>query len=83
MSKEGYGRVPYFVYSKGAKKTTETIKKKTDNLDKAEIMEYCKRYRISLKDFNSLKNFFYDEIVTDVKRYSKLMSAKEQEKLIK
>lgn len=83
VSKEGYGRVPYFVYSKGAKKTTETIKKKTDNLDKSEIQEYCKRYKISLKDFNSLKTFFNDELIEDVKRYSKLMSVKEQEKLIK
>lgn len=83
VSKEGYGRVPYFVYSKGAKKTTETIKKKTDNLDKSEIQEYCKRYKISLKDFNSLKTFYNDELIEDVKRYSKLMSVKEQEKLIK
>lgn len=83
VSKEGYGKVPYFIYSKGAKKTTETIKKKTDNLDKSEIQEYCKRYKISLKDFNSLKTFYNDELIEDVKRYSKLMSVKEQEKLIK
>ena len=83
VSKEGYGKVPYFIYTKGAKKTSETVSKKTDNLDKESINEYCKRYHISLKDFNSLKQFFYDELINDVKRYSKLISIKEQEKLIK
>lgn len=81
-SKEGYGRVPYFIYTKGAKKTTEVKVKTSDNIDKETKKEYCKRYHISLKDYENLKLFFYDELIADVKRYSKLISLKEQEKKI-
>ena len=80
--KEGYGRVPYFVYTKGAKKSSEDKVKKTDNIDKETIKEYCKRYHINLKDYNTLKRFFDDELIADVKRYSKLISIKDQEKNI-
>lgn len=80
-SKEGYGRVPYFVYTKGAKKSANTSSK-TDKIDKELIKEYCKRYKINLKDFETLKSLYYDELITDVKRYEKLISIKEQEKNI-
>jgi Ni,Fe-hydrogenase I large subunit len=82
-NKEGYGKVPYFVYSKGAKKSNESkIKNNKDNIDKSLISEYCKRYHITLKDFNNLKKLYYDDLITDVKRYEKLISLKEQEKNI-
>ena len=80
-SKEGYGRVPYFVYTKGAKKSASTSSK-TDKIDKELIKEYCKRYKINLKDFETLKSLYYDELIADVKRYEKLISIKEQEKNI-
>lgn len=81
-SKEGYGHVPYFVYTKGAKKSANTSSK-TDKIDKELIKEYCKRYKINLKDFEALKSLYYDELITDVKRYEKLISIKEQEKYFK
>jgi hypothetical protein len=81
-SKEGYGKVPYFVYTKGAKKSEQKTKSSENKLDKNLIKEYCKRYHISLKDFNVLKQLFSDELITDVKRYEKLISIKEQEKNI-
>lgn len=81
-TKEGFGRVPYFIYTKGAKKITEAKIKKTDNIDKEMIKMYCKRYHISLKDYDNLKSFFNDELIEDVKRYTKLISQKEQEKNI-
>ena len=81
-TKEGFGRVPYFIYTKGAKKTTEAKIKKTDNIDKETVKEYCKRYHITLKDYENLKLFFNDELIEDVKRYQKLISLKEQEKNI-
>ena len=82
IAKEGYGKIPYFVYTKGAKKTNESKSKLQDNLDKSLINEYCKRYHITLKDFNNLKLLFNDELIQDIKRYEKLISLKEQEKNI-
>lgn len=81
-NKEGYGKVPYFVYTKGVKKSSETTNKTKDKLDKSLICEYCKRYNITLKDFNALFSLFYDELIIDIKRYEKLISLKEQEKNI-
>ena len=81
-TKEGFGKVPYFIYTKGSKKTTEAKVKKSDNIDKDTIKKYCKRYHISLKDYNNIKSFFSDELTEDVKRYSKLITLKEQEKNI-
>lgn len=81
-TKERYGKVPYFVYTKGAKKSKETQIKKTDNIDTETIYAYCKRYNISLKEYNDLKLIFNDEFINDVKRYEKLIDKKEQEKLI-
>ena len=81
--KEGYGKVPYFVYTKGAKKQNEVNSKKSNfNFDKNLIYNYCKRYHINLKDFNNIKSLYYDELLTDIKKYEKLTSLKEQEKNI-
>ena len=81
-SKEGYGKVPYFVYTRGAKKTSASTLNVKDKIDKELICEYCKRYKITLKDFNALRSMFNDELIADVKRYEKLISLKEQEKNI-
>ena len=56
--------------------------KSKDKIDKELICEYCKRYKITLKDFNALRSMFNDELTADVKRYEKLISLKEQEKNI-
>ena len=82
-AKEGYGKVPYFVYTKGAKKQNENNKTKSIfNIDKNIIYEYCKRYNINLKDFENLKSLYQNELLEDIKRYEKLISLKEQEKNI-
>ena len=54
----------------------------TEKIDKELMCEYCKRYHITLKDFNSLLSMFRDELISDVKRYEKLVSVREQEKTI-
>jgi formylmethanofuran dehydrogenase subunit E len=82
IQKEGYGKTPYFVYTKGSKKTNEIKVKKSNNLDKELIKEYCKRYHINLKDFNNLLNLYNSELIDDVNRYEKIISIKEQEKKI-
>ena len=76
--KEGYGKVPYFVYTKGAKKTEE--KKDTYNISKELKTEYCKRYKLSLRDYDDLYLLYKDEFINDVLKYEKLTSIKEQEK---
>lgn len=81
VNKEGFGKVPSFVYTKGAKRSTTSTNK--DKLDKGLIQEYCKRYSISLKDYNALLSLYTDELITDIKRYEKLISLKEQSKNIK
>ena len=78
VSKEGYGKVPYFVYTKGAKKTEE--KKDTYNISKELKTEYCKRYKLSLRDYDDLYLLYKDEFINDVLKYEKLTSIKEQEK---
>ena len=82
-NKEGFGKVPYFIYTKGSKKSNEIKIKKTNNIDKELIKQYCKRYHITLKDYNTLLNFYNDELISDINRYSKLISLSEQEKKIK
>lgn len=83
LTKERYGRVPYFVYSKGAKKSADATKTVEEKLDKDLICKYCKRYGISsLKDFDTLRTMYKDELIADVKRYEKIISLKEQEKSI-
>ena len=82
-AKEGYGKVPYFIYTKGAKKVNEQLKSKTSfKFDDSLIYNYCKRYNISLKDFKNIKSLYQDELIADMKKYEKLTSLKEQEKNI-
>lgn len=80
VNKEGYGKLPYFVFTKGNKKTT--VSKNKDNIDKDLIKQYCIRFHITLKDYETLKSMFNEELINDVKRYEKLISIKEQEKTI-
>lgn len=84
-NKEGYGKVPYFIYTKGAKKSNDIKITKTNkiNIDKNIIQEYCKRYHISIKDYNTLLNMFNSELIDDINKFKKLMSIQEQEKNIK
>ena len=56
-TKLGYGRVPGFVYTKGAKASQE--QNKTDDISKEDKELYCKHYEISLKDTNSKAEKLY------------------------
>lgn len=73
VSKEGYGKVPYFVYTKGAKKSEDT-KEKSIQISKELKNEYCKRYKLSYKDFDDLMEFFKDKFIQDIKRYETIIN---------
>lgn len=75
QSKEGYGRVPKFVYTKKAKMEDP------DNLDPDTVREYCKRYHLSNKDFKDMLQFFHDETIEDVRAFEKLTDKKEMAKM--
>lgn len=55
----GGGRVPSFVYTKGAKSTT-TKKQEKQLYTKDEINQYCEHYNISHKDFEEMQEFIPD-----------------------
>lgn len=74
-SKEGYGRVPKFVYTKKAKMEDP------DNLDPAVVTDYCKRYHLSKKDFKDMLHFFHDETIEDINNFIKLTDKKEMAKM--
>jgi hypothetical protein len=76
----GFGKVPGFVYTKGAKKSSE-LKEKVDNIAKDLREAYCKHYQISLRDFNDLLAMTHDELIADVERFEKINSISEQNKM--
>lgn len=77
VAKCGYGRVPSFVYTRGAKKDSASS---PDEIDKETKIEYCKKYNMSLKDFDDILYFNYDNAVAHIKFFAKMEDAKEQEK---
>lgn len=74
-SKEGYGRVPQFVYTKRPKIVDP------DNLEEDTVNEYCKRYKLSKKDFRNMLYFYHDFTVNDVKEFEKRTDKKELAKM--
>lgn len=74
-SKEGYGRVPQFVYTKRPKIVDP------DNLDEETVVNYCKRYNLSKKDFKDMLYFYHDFTVKDVKEFEKRTDKKELAKM--
>lgn len=76
----GYGKVPFFVYTKGSKKTNE------DNIQelftKEEKQDYCNFYNITLKEFEDINYFYHDMLVNHVKNYQNIINKSEQNKLI-
>lgn len=80
VSKEGFGRKPFFVFTKGAKKSSES-KAKADSFNKDLICEYCKRYHLSLRDFNDMLYFFNEQTVESVKKFEQFHSPSEQAKM--
>ena len=63
-SAEPGNRVPAFVRDVGIKK-----EKMLDTIDQSVIIDYCKFYSLSKKDFSDMLTFKYDETVDDVKNF--------------
>ena len=78
-AKLGYGRVPGFVYTKGAKASQE--QNKIDNISKEDKEQYCKHYQISLKDFDDMLYFMHDIALEHFNNYVKVNSQAEQNKI--
>lgn len=77
-AKLGYGRVPGFVYTKGAKASQELVN--TDNISKDNKEAYCAHYQISLKDFDDMLYFMHDIVLEHFNNFVKINSQSEQNK---
>jgi len=77
-AKMGYGRVPGFVYTKGAKATQEL--NKLDDISKENKESYCKHYQISLRDFDDMLYFTHDSVIEHFNNFVKINSQSEQNK---
>lgn len=69
----GFGKVPSFVYTKGAKQSN-VIKEKENNISKEIKDAYCLHYGLSLKDFDDLLLFNHDELLKDIDLFHKITS---------
>jgi len=78
IAKLGYGKVPFFVYTKGAKSTQEAFK--IDDINKEDKEAYCKHYQISLKDFDDMLYFMHDFTLEHFNNFIKVNSQSEQNK---
>lgn len=78
VSKLGYGKVPFFVYTKGAKASQEA--NKVDDINKEDKELYCKHYQISLKDFDDMLYFMHDFALEHFNNFVKINSQSEQNK---
>ena len=78
VSKLGYGKVPFFVYTKGAKASQEASK--VDDINKEDKELYCKHYQISLKDFDDMLYFMHDFTLEHFNNFVKINSQSEQNK---
>ena len=77
-TKMGYGRVPGFVYTKGAKAAQELTK--SNDISKEDKELYCKHYQISLKDFDDMLYFAHDCVIEHFNNFVKINSQSEQNK---
>lgn len=81
--KEGYGTVPKFVFTKGVKKAKEEANKNSssneETIPQRLIEEYCKHYKLSLRDYKDMLEFFKEQTIEDIKNFEKSKSAKLQE----
>lgn len=74
--KHGYGRVPFFVYTKSGAKTSSDPT--APAFDKDDIAAYCAHFGMDLKDYRDLLEFDRDFLVGDVSRYLDINSADSQ-----
>lgn len=68
-TKEGVGRKPSFVYTKGAGKTAAASLLAMGDLDKKTVDDYCRHYHLSQRDFKDMVQFWPEQTVADVKAY--------------
>lgn len=66
--KLGYGRVPGFVYTKGAK-ATQAAQPKLIDTDKETKESYCAFYEMSFKDFDDCAYFNFDLMKEHIQYY--------------
>lgn len=68
VMKLGYGRVPSFVYTKGAK-ASQAAQAKAVDIDKDVKESYCIFYDISYRDFDDMAYFNYNMLKEHVDNY--------------
>lgn len=74
-SKDMYGQVPRWIYTKGSKKSSENKEKKNKVPFKL-ITEYCKHYNVDIKDVSDALLFFEDDMNNELKRFESLINTK-------
>ena len=72
---EQYGKIPGFVFTRGAKKTINK-QEVNDEIKKSDIEAYAQHYHLSIKDVQDLKEFNYNALNDDIKNLNKLLEMK-------
>ena len=76
--REGTGKIPSFIYTKGAAKTAQmNAMEAAAGLDKKLVADYCRRYSLSSRDFRDMIEFFPEQTVADVKNFEKKQKSSE------
>jgi len=68
-----FGRVPSFVYTRGAKASAE-LKADEFTIDKDIKVAYCMHYGISLRDFDDMMMFFTPTTYANVKQFERIFT---------
>ena len=66
-----YHRTPFWMYTKGAKKTKEAKEKKLD-IKESTIKEYAKRFNLDIKSVRDAIEFFPKESAKEFKDFEKI-----------
>lgn len=67
---ENPNRVPYFVYTKGSKRSSEE-QSTTINIKKQDILDYAKKYNLSIKDVEDIILFNREGFLNQVEEMKK------------
>lgn len=73
LQHERHGSVPYFIYTKGSKRSSEAKEKKSQ-FAKPNLEEYAKHYNMSKKDIQDLIEFDPEDLKKELARFSKMMN---------
>lgn len=80
-TKEGYGKVPYWCYTKGSKKSQEQ-KDSLADVKKSDIKTVAEYHNMSIQDVKVMAELFPTETLKESERINKIFSVREQEKQI-